>query len=243
MRKHSIVLALLISLSSAVLVWVFLKVQLTPAVASTQAQAIDKLFRILFAIGGVILALCLVTLIYVAVAFRRPQEDMEDGPPLQGHTALEMGWTLVPLAIVIALGIYGAVVLRDISPPPPRTELEVQGFAFRLEVRVTAFQWGWGFQYPQYGITSPELRLPVGRPVLLRLTSRDVIHSFWVPEFRVKQDAVPGKEFLLWVTPTKEGHYKVYCAELCGLAHALMAAPVTVMPVADFERWVKEAPR
>ncbi len=223
--------AILVAVISTVLVAVFLNVSLFPTPASTQAGPIDRMLRIMFAIGGVILALCLVVLIYSAIAFRHRPGDAEEGPPVEGNPPLELVWTLVPLAIVLWLAFEGTIALRDISRASPEVELEVQ---------VTASQWAWRFDYPQYGITTTELRLPVDRPVLFRLTSEDVIHSFWVPEWRVKQDAVPGMEQVLRVTPTRMGSYKAWCAELCGLAHSLMQAPVKVVEPAAFETWVKE---
>jgi cytochrome c oxidase subunit 2 len=111
-----------------------------------------------------------------------------------------------------------------------------------MEVNVTGFQWGWTFEYPEFGITTDQLHLPKDRQILLNLTSRDVIHSFWVPEFRVKQDALPGEDLVreLRVTPTLIGEYKVRCAELCGGSHAYMESPVIVMEQADFDNWVEE---
>ena len=111
-----------------------------------------------------------------------------------------------------------------------------------MEVKVIGSQWSWRFEYPQYGITSAELRVPVDKQVLLKLTSTDVIHSFWVPEFRVKQDAVPGDNMIkdLRITPTLIGDYKVRCAELCGRQHAYMESPVIVKSEADFQAWVTE---
>lgn len=234
-RKHLAVAAILAAAAVAVLVAVFLNTSLTPLPASAQAEPVDQLLRLLFAIGGAILALCLIFLIYSAIAFRRRPGDTEDGPPQEGHAGLEIAWTLVPLAIVLFLAFQATLVLRDITRAAPPAE--------EMEVKVTAFQWAWRFEYPQYGITSGELRLPVDRPVLFRLTSPDVIHAFWVPEWRVKQDAVPGQEKALRITPTVTGSYKVWCAELCGLAHTLMQAPVRVVEGADFEAWVREQRR
>lgn len=231
-RKHTAVVATLTIVTSAILIFVFSRASFTPVPASTQAEPIDQLLRILLVIGGVIFALCLVLLIYSAIAFRRRAGDNEDGPPLEGHNGLEMAWTLAPLAIVLPLAFLGAQVLRDISKAGPVQE--------ELRIQVTAFQWGWRFEYPQYGIVSGELRLPVNRPVLFELTSMDVVHSFWVPEFRVKQDAVPGMVTRLRITPNRVGDYKAFCAELCGLAHALMQAPVTVVEPTDFEQWTQE---
>jgi cytochrome c oxidase subunit 2 len=106
---------------------------------------------------------------------------------------------------------------------------------------VTGRQWSWSFEYPEYGVFSTELRVPVGKQLHLEMTSTDVIHSFWVPEFRVKQDLVPGRVTELWITPTEIGdHYKVRCAELCGTSHAYMENPVIVVGDADFAVWVEE---
>jgi cytochrome c oxidase subunit 2 len=112
-----------------------------------------------------------------------------------------------------------------------------------LRVDVTGRQWTWNFVYPDYGISSQELYLPVNKQAIMRLSSADVIHSFWVPEFRVKQDALPGgQEFVrdLRITPTKTGEFKVRCAELCGLQHAYMESPVIVVSQEEFDAWVIE---
>jgi len=110
-----------------------------------------------------------------------------------------------------------------------------------MVVNVTGFQWGWSFEYPEYGITSKELYLPVNKQVLLKMTSRDVIHSFWVPEFRVKQDLVPGRITELRITPTMLGDtYKVRCSEICGTSHAYMENPVIVVEKVAFDAWVAE---
>jgi cytochrome c oxidase subunit 2 len=109
-----------------------------------------------------------------------------------------------------------------------------------IVVEVTAIQWSWNFKYPAYGVSSDELHLPVGKQVLLQMTSLDVIHSFWVPEFRVKEDVVPGRITELRITPTLEGGYKVRCAELCGTSHAYMEKPVVISSQADFDAWMAE---
>jgi cytochrome c oxidase subunit 2 len=109
-----------------------------------------------------------------------------------------------------------------------------------MEIKVTAGQWFWKFEYPDYNVTSTTLSLPAEKQVLLQMKSDDVIHSFWVPEFRVKQDVLPGRFTELRVTPTLVGSYKVRCAELCGTSHALMENPVVVMAEADFKNWITE---
>jgi cytochrome c oxidase subunit II len=109
-----------------------------------------------------------------------------------------------------------------------------------IVVKVTGIQWSWKFEYPAYGVTTDELHLPVDQQVLLQMTSMDVIHSFWVPEFRVKQDLVPGRITELRITPTVDGNYKVRCAELCGTSHAYMEKPVVISSQGDFDVWMAE---
>ena len=109
-----------------------------------------------------------------------------------------------------------------------------------MVVRVTSQQWSWSFEYPAYGVTSTEMHIPVDKQVLLQMTSRDVIHSFWVPEFRPKQDLVPGRITELRITPSVIGNYKVRCAEMCGTSHAYMEQPVIVSSQEDFDAWMGE---
>jgi cytochrome c oxidase subunit II len=156
--------------------------------------------------------------------------DLSDGPPVHGHTTLEIVWTAVPFVLVTAIAIVSAIVLAQ------------NGNAGRdpLIVKVEAQQFAWQFTYPN-GKSFGVLRLPKDRHVKLRLTSYDVIHSFWVPQFGQKQDAVPGQTFSLVITPTKIGTYPVICTELCGLGHSLMRSTAIVMTPADYERWYKSA--
>ena len=167
------------------------------------------------------------------VVFRRKPGDTEDSVHMEGNARLEAAWTIVPLMTVLWLAYIGGQSLAETVRPDPRA----------LEIKVVGSQWSWRFEYPDYGIVSSELMMPVDKQALLRLTSTDVIHSFWVPEFRVKQDALPGDDgFIrdLRVTPTELGEYKVRCAELCGLQHATMLAPVKVVSQQDFDAWVGE---
>ncbi|MBI4282912.1 MAG: cytochrome c oxidase subunit II [Chloroflexi bacterium] len=229
-NKHLALAAILVAAVSAILIAILLNTSFTPALASAQAKPIDHLLRLLLIIGSVIFAICLVFLLYNIIAFRHHHWDNAEGLPLERNATLETTWTLLPLVIVLFLAIQGTQVLRDISQTVPA----------ELEVKVITFQWGWHFEYPQYSLKSEELRLPLNRPVLLELSSLDVIHSFWVPELRAKQDAVPGMVTTLRFTPSQLGSYKVWCAELCGVGHAQMQAAVTVVEPADFAAWVKE---
>ncbi len=215
---------------SVILLAIFMNINLMPTLASSQGAQVDRLVRLLIAIAVVIFALCVVFLAYGLVSFRRKPGDLEDAPPIEGSTPLEIAWTVVPLIIVLSLGAYGAGALFDITAPPSTGE--------ELEVKVTGFQWAWRFEYPQYGVTSTELVLPVNQPVLFRVYSTDVIHSFYVPEFRLKIDTIPGVENKIRITPQELGEYKVRCAELCGTGHAYMLAPVKIVEEAAFQEWI-----
>lgn len=228
--KHALLLTLLVAIFAAALIYFFIKVPLVPIAASAQAAPIDTLFVVLFSIASVFFSLAFVTLVYNVIAFRAKPGDTEDGPGIRGSNLLEAAWTLIPLAVVMALAIIGAAVLGDITRASPQ----------EMEVKVVAAQWSWQFEYPEYGVSASELHLPVNRPVLFKLNAVDVIHSFWVPEFRVKQDAVPGMETVLRLTPSREGSYTLLCAELCGLLHAYMTAPVSVEGEQDFLAWVQK---
>ena len=201
-----------------------------PAQQSKEAGRIDFLFWFVITICIAVFAVVAAVTIYSVVNFRARPDDDSDGPPIHGHTGIEIVWTAVPTALVTAIAIVSAVALAE------NGKLQ----ANRLKVDVTAQQFAWHFQYPQYGgFKSDELRLEQGRQVELRLRALDVIHSFWVPEFRQKQDAVPGQVTHLPITPTKTGTHTLICTELCGLGHALMRARVVVMKKDAFERWAR----
>jgi cytochrome c oxidase subunit II len=205
-----------------------------PDQASEEAEWIDLVFWFTTAICIVIFSLVASITIYSVVKFRVRADDDSDGPPIHGHTGLEIAWTAVPTALVTAIAILSAVALAENQSVPDD----------KLTVEVTAQQFAWTFEYPQYGgIQSSVLYLPKGRTAELTLTGRDVIHSFWVPEFRQKQDAVPGQTTRIAVTPTKTGRYSVVCTELCGLGHALMRTKSIVLEEPAFELWTRQRRR
>lgn len=228
--RHGVIVTVFVAVVSVALILFFVNVPILPKAASTQAAPIDNMFVFMFAIASVFFAIAMVVLVYSVIAFRARKGDMEDGPGIRGITWLEVVWSVIPLVIVMGLAVQGAGVLNSITSNDPQA----------MEVKVVAAQWSWQFEYPEQGITTDELVLPVNRPVLLKLNSVDVVHSFWVPEFRVKQDGVPGMETHLRITPTELGTYTVRCAELCGLLHAYMNAPVEVVEQTEFDRWVLE---
>jgi cytochrome c oxidase subunit 2 len=232
MKHFSIVSILVILLT--VIVYVFLQaVGLLPTQASSQAVIIDQLFDIHIGIISFLFSLIVVFIGYSFIVFRRNKLlPDEEGQHITGSSKLEIVWTLVPLAVVIFISYLGAISLAETR--------KIDHHA--LEVKVTGGQWYWSFDYPDYGITSDVLNLPVDRQVKLSLTSVDVIHSFWVPEFRVKQDVLPGENLVkeLRFTPIETGDFMVLCAELCGGAHAYMNSPVKVVTEGEFQDWVDE---
>jgi cytochrome c oxidase subunit II len=201
-----------------------------PPVASKERGRIDLVFWFTVAICILIFAIVVAVLLYSVLRFRVAADDDSDGPPIHGHTGLEIVWTLIPTVLVTAIGIFSAVVLA-------RNDALGKNV---LEINVTAEQFAWSFQYPGGSqVTSGTLRLPLGRSVQLHMQSKDVIHSFWVPEFGQKEDVVPGIVTTLHITPDKVGTYPVICTELCGLGHSVMRTTAIVMQPAAFDKWLK----
>lgn len=228
--KHFAIVGVLVIVATVAVNAGLNAVGLMPVEASEQARVIDRLFSLHVTVISFLFSLIVVFMLYSVVVFRRKPGDTSDGDHFEGHTGLEVAWTLGPLALVMLFAGLGAQALADTRRPEPNAYV----------VNVVASQWSWSFEYPDSGVTSTSLNLPVNRQVVLQLTSQDVIHSFWVPEFRVKQDALPGDKLVkeLRLTPTLIGQYKVRCAELCGRQHAYMEAPVVVMSQADFDAWI-----
>jgi cytochrome c oxidase subunit 2 len=203
---------------------------LFPQAASVQAGPADQMVNIQLVMISFLFGLITSAILYSVLVFRARPGDTGDGSYIKGSTRLEVMWTIVPLGTVIALSFLGAQALGEMRRVDPQA----------LQIKVTGFQWGWTFEYPAYGIQSNELWMPVDKQSQLLLTSRDVIHSFWVPEFRTKQDALPGANLVkeLRITPNRNGEYTLMCAELCGGAHAYMNSKVHVVSQADFDAWV-----
>jgi len=205
-----------------------------PDQASEERQGMDLVFWVTVGICIFVFAIVASVSIYAGVKFRVRPDDESDGPPIHGHTGVEIVWTAVPTIFVTIIAVLSAIVLAQNEDP--------KGVPLRIDV--LAQQYAWQFTYPeQGGIKATNLYLPIDRSTKLVLTSRDVIHSFWVPEFGQKQDAVPGIVTTVLITPTKTGEYRLICTELCGLGHALMRSRAIVLSQADFEAWTqKQAP-
>ncbi len=229
-RRHLLTAgAIWLVASAAGVVAVLTAGRILPVAASREATIVDGAFVFLTVLSIPVVMLVVVGLLYSAVRFRARTEDDADGPAIHGHRPFELGWLVVTFVLVGFLALYGSLGLIEIRG----------GEREDLRVQVTALQWQWRFEYPDLGITSKELVVPVGERILLTITSQDVIHSFFVPAFGVKMDAVPGRTTTISVTPTVIGGYGLQCAELCGLGHTRMMANVAVVSVADFQAWVE----
>ena len=229
MRRGSIASLLGIGIvSGGVAAAVALAIPWLPVDASREAGRIDFEFWFVVTICIVIFAVVAAVIVYCVLRFRAAPDDDSDGPPIHGHTGLEITWTLIPTLLVTAIGITSAIVLS-------RNDALAKN---ALRIDVVAQQFTWTFKYPG-GLTTATLNLPKGRETQLRFQSLDVIHAFFVPEFRENEDIVPGLTTTINVTPTRIGTYPVICNELCGLGHATMRSTAVVMEPAAFDKWLK----
>lgn len=198
--------------------------------ASTAAPKIDDLLNIMIVLSSVIFAIVIVALFYALYKFRAKPGDESDGEPIHGNTRLEVAWTLVPTIIVLFAAGWSWKVLTEIEEPGHNP----------MTVDVFSQQYAWSFGYPGKGMKfiEGELHVPVNRQIDFKMHSGDVIHSFWVPEWRIKKDNVPGITTTAIVTPDRIGTYQLICTELCGFGHASMRAKVVVQTPAEFRKWV-----
>jgi cytochrome c oxidase subunit II len=230
-RKGIVQLVAIGLVIAAALTAVAVLFQWLPESASEEFDRIQGIYWFATIISIVIFALVAAVIVFSVWKWRVPLDDDRDGPPIHGHTGLEILWTAVPAVLVTAIGIVSAVVLArnaDAGDNP-------------LEVQAIGQQFTWKFVYPeQDDLQTGELVLPVGRAAHFTMTSADVIHSFWVPHFGQKMDAVPGIETEIVVTPTRTGEFTVVCTELCGLGHATMRAKARVVSEEEFDAWVAE---
>ena len=211
-----------------------------PLQASTQADKIDTLYDVLIIASVPMFVLVMTVVLYCVWRFRmKPGEEDKDGPPMHGNTKLEVIWTAIPAIMMLALCSYSYVVLRDIEEAP------AAGTDSEMNVRVVGEQFSWTFFYPaeQEGgeeLASAQLYLPVGKSVKFNIQSKDVLHDFWVPAWRMKMDAVPGIQTTYRVTPKTTGRFPVVCAELCGLGHAVMRQSAVIVEQQEFDEWLAE---
>ena len=233
MRRGSVLQLLGIAVLAAAIASLFaIFIGWLPDPASEEAKRIHFVYWFTTVICIAVFSVVAAVMAYSVVKFRAGPDDDSDGPPIHGHTKLEIVWTAIPAVLVTAISIVSAIVLAQNG----------KAGANPLVVKVTAVQFAWRFTYPN-GKSFGVLTLPKGRHVKLDITSNDVIHSFWSPELSQKQDAVPGQHNMLVVTPSRTGTFPVICTELCGLGHALMRSHVTVMTAGGFDTWLKSGGR
>ena len=221
------------TIASAIGVAIGLAIDWFPTDATSSADQIDVLYDVLIIVSVPIFVLVMTVAIYSVIRFRARPGDKSDGAPIHGNARLEVIWVLVPTIIVSVLAAYAWIVLDDVEAKKDN----------ELVVDVYGQQFAWRFTYPQQSgepVKSEALVLPVDRPVHFRIHTDDVIHSFWVPEFRLKSDAVPGITTKVRVTPDKIGTYRVVCTELCGLGHATMRQTVRVVEPTEFDTYIRE---
>jgi len=202
-----------------------------PERASSIAGEVDALFLFILAITALFAAGVWIALLYFAIRYRRRSND--DRPAeIHGSLALELTWTLIPLAIMAVMFVWGAKVFFHMNRPPDDA----------MTVSVVGKRWMWKLQHPTGQREINELHVPRGRAVKLVITSEDVIHSFFVPAFRIKKDAVPGRYNTAWFRATKDGTYHLFCAEYCGTEHSRMIGRVVVMEPEAYQTWLAGGP-
>jgi cytochrome c oxidase subunit II len=204
-----------------------------PKSASTSAPFIDWLYMMLYWISVVSAVAIFLAMVYLCVKYKAPERSSKDKPitDVSTHnTTLEISWSIAPLIIVVAVFVWGFKGFVDLRTPPKGA----------MEIQTVGQKWSWAFTYPG-GYTDNVLHVPVNKPVRLVISSVDVLHSVWVPNFRVKMDAVPGRYTDLWFEATEVGEFPLECTEYCGTGHSDMLTHVVVHAPGDYEKWLKEA--
>ena len=202
-----------------------------PERASSVAGEVDALFLFILVVTGIFAAGVWIALLYLAIRYRRRSPD--DRPPeIHGSLVLELTWTVVPLVLMSVMFVWGAKVFFHLNRPPDDA----------MTVSVVGKRWMWKLQQPTGQREINELHVPRGRAVKLIITSEDTIHSFFVPAFRIKKDAVPGRYNMAWFRATKTGSYHLFCSEYCGTEHSRMTGRIVVMEPDDYETWLAGGP-
>ncbi len=227
-----------------------------PPQASAEAVLIDNLFSLLTAIGTFIFLGVTVAVIYTIIFNRAGRYDTSDGPPIEGNVTLEIVWTAIPLLIVFAIATFSYQTYQEMSlrvpmamaqMPMSNSTSAISGESINLTVppmtniEVEAKQWAWVFRYPEQNVTSTELHLPVDRRAHLVMRSPDVIHGFYIPAFRVKQDIIPQQSADFEFTPIRTGKYRLRDSEYSGTYFAAMQADVVVESAQDYQKWLADA--
>lgn len=227
-KRHFVIVGGLVVVSTIVMGLLLNGVLPLPEPGVAQAGTVDWLFRVHMWLIAFLFALVVVFMVYSFAVFRRAKRE-DEGEHFEGNTTLEILWTAIPLVIVVVFAFIGVRTLADVTANAPDA----------LTIGVTGQQWSWSFTYPN-GTTNAELVVPVNQPLALNMTSPDVIHSFWVPEWRLKQDVVPGMTTHIYYTPTATGEFTLACNQACGLSHTNMYARVRVVTSEEYTAWVTE---
>jgi cytochrome c oxidase subunit 2 len=220
-------------IATAILLPISLSIDWFPAQGSKSASDIDTLYDVLLIVSVPIFVLVMTVAIYSVIRFRARPGDTGDGVPIHGNARLEVVWVVIPFLLVSILAGYAWITLNNIEEKQKN----------EMVVNVTGQQFIWSYRYKApngKAVQATQLTLPVNRPVKFEIHTKDVIHSFWVPQFRLKQDAVPGITTSWRATPTKTGTFEVVCTELCGVGHSLMRGLVHVVPAQQFTAWLNK---
>ena len=239
--------------------WIGFNINLLPDKASINAPIYDELFKILFIIGLILFIGMSLIVIYSLFKFRKINGESGDGIALEGNLKLEIIWTVIPSIIVLIVGLYSYNIYdrmggmkslnnnHEMMHNNPEKiwagisqDSNINSGIKNLNIEVSAMQFAFLFNYPDGEFISGELHVPVNEKISIKMESKDVIHAFWVPEFRIKQDIIPGQPTILNFTPTKVGKYPIICAELCGPYHGGMRASIIVEEPSDYENWFNQ---
>lgn len=201
---------------------------LFPEQASTFAAQVDTLYFFLVALSLIFAGVLPFVILWLIVRYHRSQQ-VDRTNPVDSSLRLELIWSFIPLVLVMFVFFWGAFLYIDMRTPPRST----------LDIYVIGKQWMWHAQHATGKRENNELHVPIGQPVRLIMTSQDVIHSFYVPEFRVKQDVLPGRYTTMWFEATEPGEYYLFCAEYCGTQHSVMGGRVVVLEPAEYEQWLR----
>lgn len=193
------------------------------------AQRVDSLYGFLLIASLISFLMLIGGMMYFAVKYKRRTEN-DATPNITHNNVLEFAWSFIPFLIFMLVFVWGFLIHKDMRQAPEGA----------FEIQVTGYQWGWQFDYKSGVRTNTEFAVPVGKPVKLVMTSTDVLHSFYVPAFRIKQDVIPGAYTSLWFDAKNPGDYRVFCAEFCGTSHSEMLAVLKVLPEDEFEQWLLE---
>lgn len=234
-RQRSLTIAAICAaIATAIGIVISFLIHWFPAAASTQAKNTDTFYHVLVISSIPIFVLVVTVILYSVWQFRmRPGEEGKDGPPIHGNTRLEVFWTALPTVLLLSLVGYSFAVLKENEKKPAK----------EIQIEVYGQQFAWSYEYPKAitggaPVKSDELYVPKGESVEFNIHSKDVIHAFWIPAFRIQEDAVPGITTHWRATPDRLGSYPVVCNLLCGLGHSLMRSTIHVVSQENFKSWV-----